>query len=195
LLEGKNARANKKCKTAAKKTQDGRAKANPKCKTGGQKNARWSDKRGKKCKMVAQKSKKKCKMAKQKKARWSSKKKQDGRANMCKMVEQKNVMAVAIRDSFFFGYQGIFAFQIFYRGKHILRKQKGIPKHHKNILRKIHVESFKQIDNFFDVSFSSTFLVLSRFRVFLTDGSSESPKLFLCDFFLSRFWAFLGEGE
>jgi hypothetical protein len=71
--------------------------------------------------------------------------------------------------------------------------------------------------NFFDVSFSSTFFVLSRFRVFLSDESSKTlqktfykknrvekflqkirPKiqnrLFL-EFVLSRFWAFLDEGS
>jgi hypothetical protein len=42
-------------------------------------------------------------------------------------------------------------------------------------LQKVHVE--KQIKNFdkhFDVSFSSTSFVLSRFRVFFSDGSSKA---------------------
>jgi hypothetical protein len=69
----------------------------------------------------------------------------------------------------------------------------------------------------FDVSFSSTFFVLSRFRVFLSDGSSKTlPKTFcktnrvekflqkirpkiqnrlFLEFCLSRFWAFLDEGS
>jgi hypothetical protein len=34
----------------------------------------------------------------------------------------------------------------------------------------------KKIDKNFDVSFSSTFFVLSRFRVFLSDGSSKTHK-------------------
>jgi hypothetical protein len=69
----------------------------------------------------------------------------------------------------------------------------------------------------FDDSFSSTFFVLSRFRVFLSDGSSKTlqktyyqknrvekflqkirPKiqnrLFL-EYFSSRFWAFLDAGS
>jgi hypothetical protein len=47
----------------------------------------------------------------------------------------------------------------------------------KIFLQKVHVE--KQIKNFdknFDVSFSSTFFVLSRFRVFFSDGSSKTPQ-------------------
>jgi hypothetical protein len=71
----------------------------------------------------------------------------------------------------------------------------------------------------FDVSFSSTFFVLSRFWVFLSDGSSKAlqktfyilqkkscrkvflkkstknPKPTFSRFFLSRFWAFLDEGS
>jgi hypothetical protein len=72
-------------------------------------------------------------------------------------------------------------------------------------------------DKNFDVSFSSTFFVLSRFRVFFSDGSSEtlqkrftkkivsksfyekfdqkSKTDFFSTFFLSRFWAFLDEGS
>jgi hypothetical protein len=68
-----------------------------------------------------------------------------------------------------------------------------------------------------DVSFSSTFFVLSRFRVFFSDGSSKtlqktfykrnrvekflqkfdqkSKTDFFSNFFLSRFWAFLDEGS
>ena len=75
----------------------------------------------------------------------------------------------------------------------------------------------KILTKIFDVSFSSTFFVLSRFRVFLSDGSSKTlqktfykknrvekflqkirPKiqnrLFL-ENVLSRFWAFLDEGS
>jgi hypothetical protein len=50
----------------------------------------------------------------------------------------------------------------------------------KIFLQKVHVENFSQnFDKifrcqFFDVSFSSTFFVLSRFRVFLSDGSSKA---------------------
>jgi hypothetical protein len=74
---------------------------------------------------------------------------------------------------------------------------------------------FQNFDQNFDVSFSSTFFVLSRFRVFFSDGSSKAlqktfykkivsksfyqkvrpevqNRLFL-DFFLSRFWVFLGD--
>jgi hypothetical protein len=75
----------------------------------------------------------------------------------------------------------------------------------------------KEIGKSFDVSFSSTFLVLSRFRVFLSDGSSKTLQKTFCktnrvekfvqkidqksknriflEFVLSRFWAFLGEGS
>jgi hypothetical protein len=86
----------------------------------------------------------------------------------------------------------------------------------KIFLQKVHVENvFEHFDKNFDVSFSATFFVLSRFRVFLSDGSSKTlqkrfcktnrlekflqknrPKiqnrLFL-DFFLSRVWAFLDD--
>jgi hypothetical protein len=65
---------------------------------------------------------------------------------------------------------------------------------------------------YFDVRFSSIFLVLSRFQVFLSDESSKTLQKIFCkkivsksftkksktDFFsicLSRFWAFLGEGS
>jgi hypothetical protein len=42
-------------------------------------------------------------------------------------------------------------------------------------LQKVHVgKEIKKIDKNFDVSFSSTFLVLSRFRVFFSDGSSKT---------------------
>jgi hypothetical protein len=45
----------------------------------------------------------------------------------------------------------------------------------KIFLQKVHVENFFQhFDKNFDVSFSSTFFVLSRFRVFLSDGSSKA---------------------
>jgi hypothetical protein len=74
----------------------------------------------------------------------------------------------------------------------------------------------KNIDKKFDVSFSSAFLVLSRFRMFLSDWSSkhtkkrfaksivsksfykrldQKSKTDFSRFFLSRFWAFLGEGS
>jgi hypothetical protein len=88
----------------------------------------------------------------------------------------------------------------------------------KIFLQKVHVENFFQhVTKKIDVSFSSTFFVLSRFRVFLSDGSSKTlqktfckknrvekflqkirPKIqnrFFLDFFLSRFWAFLDEGS
>jgi hypothetical protein len=42
-------------------------------------------------------------------------------------------------------------------------------------LQKVHVENkLKNFDKNFDVSFSSTFFVLSRFRVFFSDGSSKT---------------------
>jgi hypothetical protein len=46
-------------------------------------------------------------------------------------------------------------------------------------LQKVHVENFfrensQKINKFFDISFSSTFFVLSRFGVFLGDGSSKA---------------------
>jgi hypothetical protein len=45
----------------------------------------------------------------------------------------------------------------------------------KIFLQKVHVENFFQKNRQnFDVSFSSTFFVLSRFRVFLSDGSSKA---------------------
>jgi hypothetical protein len=45
----------------------------------------------------------------------------------------------------------------------------------KIFLQKVHVENFPQnFDKNFDVSFSSTFFVLSRFRVFISDGSSKA---------------------
>jgi hypothetical protein len=81
-----------------------------------------------------------------------------------------------------------------------------------------HVENLSQkIDKNFDVSFSSSFRGLSRLRVFRSEWSSNTlqkrfcknivPKSFYqknrqtskTDFlsisFLSRFWAFLGEGS
>jgi hypothetical protein len=79
----------------------------------------------------------------------------------------------------------------------------------KIFLQKVHVEKkIKYFDKNFDVSFSSTFFVLSCFRVFFSDGSSKtlqkrfykkfgqkSKTYFLSIFFLSRFWAFLDEGS
>jgi hypothetical protein len=92
----------------------------------------------------------------------------------------------------------------------------------KKKMQKVHVKNFfrensQKIDKNFDVTFSSTFFVLSRFQVFLSDGSSQTlqktfykkivsksfykkidkkiPKPVVSRFFLSRFWAFLGEGS
>jgi hypothetical protein len=84
-------------------------------------------------------------------------------------------------------------------------------------LQKVHVENFpEKIDKIFDVRFSSTSVVLSRFRVFLSDGSSKTLQKTFCKkvvsksfskkidkksktvfsrFVLSRFWAFLDEGS
>jgi hypothetical protein len=76
----------------------------------------------------------------------------------------------------------------------------------------------KQIDKNFDVSFSSIFFVLSRFRVrvsqrwefknttknvlqknrvekFLQNIRPKIQNRFFSQFFLSRFWAFLGDGS
>jgi hypothetical protein len=75
----------------------------------------------------------------------------------------------------------------------------------------------QNFDKKFDVSFSPTFFVLSRFRVFFSDGSSKtlqktfykkivsksfykkfdqkSKTDFFSNCFLSRFWAFLDEGS
>jgi hypothetical protein len=87
----------------------------------------------------------------------------------------------------------------------------------KIFLQKVHVEKqFKNFDKNFDVSFSSTFFVLSHFRVFSAMGVQKHDKkrlqknrvekflqkirpkiqnrLFL-EFLLSRFWAFLDEGS
>jgi hypothetical protein len=84
--------------------------------------------------------------------------------------------------------------------------------------QKVRVENFSQyFDKNFDVSFSSTSFVLSHFRVFFSDESSKAlqktfckknrveqflqkirPKVqnrLLLDFFLVRFWAFLGKGS
>jgi hypothetical protein len=45
----------------------------------------------------------------------------------------------------------------------------------KIFLQKVHVENFSQnFDKNFGVSFSSTFFVLSRFRVCFSDGSSKT---------------------
>jgi hypothetical protein len=89
-------------------------------------------------------------------------------------------------------------------------------------MQKVHVENFfrensQKIDKNFDVSFSSTFFVLLRFQVLLSDGSPKTQQKtfykknrveillqknrqkiqnpFFLDFFFSRFWAFLGEGS
>jgi hypothetical protein len=69
----------------------------------------------------------------------------------------------------------------------------------------------EKIDDNFDVSFSAVLGVLSRFRVFFSDGSSkpftkivsksfykkttDKTNPYFLDFFLSRVWAFLGEGR
>jgi hypothetical protein len=51
----------------------------------------------------------------------------------------------------------------------------------KIFLQNKHAKNFSQnFDKKFDVSFSSTFFVLSRFRVFLSDGSSETPQKTFC---------------
>jgi hypothetical protein len=74
----------------------------------------------------------------------------------------------------------------------------------KIFLQKVHVENLPQnFDKTIDVSFSSTFFVSSRFRVFFSDGSSKALQKFdqksKTDFFsvfvLSCFGAFLGEGS
>jgi hypothetical protein len=44
----------------------------------------------------------------------------------------------------------------------------------------------KKIDQNFDVSFSSTFLVLSRFWVFLSDGSSKTQQKTFCKKIVSK---------
>jgi hypothetical protein len=86
-------------------------------------------------------------------------------------------------------------------------------------LQKVHVGKKKKNRQKFDVSFSSTFFVLSHFRVFFSDGSSKtlqktfykkivskgfykkidqkskSKTDFFSIFFKSPFWAFLGEGS
>jgi hypothetical protein len=47
--------------------------------------------------------------------------------------------------------------------------------------QKVRVENFFQsFDKNFDVSFSSTFFVLSHFRVFFTDGSSKTLQKTFC---------------
>jgi hypothetical protein len=51
----------------------------------------------------------------------------------------------------------------------------------KMFLQKVHVENFSQnFDKNFDDSFSSTFFVLSRFWVFLSDGSSKTLQKTFC---------------
>jgi hypothetical protein len=89
-------------------------------------------------------------------------------------------------------------------------------------LQKVHAENFfrensQEIDKNFNISFFSTFFVLSRFQVLLSDGISKTLQKMFCekivsksfsnksgkktktDFFprfvLLRFWAFLGEGS
>jgi hypothetical protein len=88
----------------------------------------------------------------------------------------------------------------------------GVQKHHehehvfvKSPCRKVFPKNRHKRKINFDVSFSSTFSVLSHFRVFLSDGSSKTPQKtfyknksktdFSRFFFKSRFWAFLGEGS
>jgi hypothetical protein len=109
-----------------KNMQGGRAEVKTKCQTVEQK---MYDGRANKCKAVEQELNKKCKVVEQKKARWLSTKKKDGRADICKMQDGRAKQCNGGRDSrlLFFGHQGIFAFQIFYRGRHILRNKKGIP--------------------------------------------------------------------
>jgi hypothetical protein len=61
---------------------------------------------------------------------------------------------------------------------------RGVQKHDKNKMQKVHVKNFfrensQKIDKNFDVTFSSTFFVLSRFQVLLSDGSSQTlQKMF-----------------
>jgi hypothetical protein len=51
----------------------------------------------------------------------------------------------------------------------------------KIFLQKVHVEKyFQSFDKKFDVSFSSTFFVLSRFRVFFSDGNSKTLQKTFC---------------
>jgi hypothetical protein len=48
-------------------------------------------------------------------------------------------------------------------------------------LQKVNVENlFQNFDKTFVVSFSSTFFVLSRFRVFFSDGSSQTLQKTFC---------------
>jgi hypothetical protein len=82
--------------------------------------------------------------------------------------------------------------------------------------QKVHVENSPQkIDKHFDVSLSSTSFILSRFRVFLSVGVKKRNKRRCVNkmvpktchkkstkiqnrcfsIFLSRYWAFLGEGS
>jgi hypothetical protein len=99
---------------------------------------------------------------------------------------------------------------------------RGVQKHDFKKMQKVHVKNLfrknsQKIDKNFDVTFSSTFFVSSRFQVLLSDGSSQTlqkkfykkivsksfykkidktiPNRFFIDFVLSRFWAFLGEGS
>jgi hypothetical protein len=95
----------------------------------------------------------------------------------------------------------------------------------KIFLQQVHVgKKIKNFDKIFDVSFSSAFFVLSRFRVFFCDGSSKTQQIHnkqdrvekfftknsdqksKTDFLsilesriffnhLSRFWAFLDAGS
>jgi hypothetical protein len=61
-------------------------------------------------------------------------------------------------------------------------------------LQKVHVEIvFENFDKKFNVSFSSTFFVLSRFRVFFSDGISKTHSLTSL-FFPFFFVAPLGPG-
>jgi hypothetical protein len=55
---------------------------------------------------------------------------------------------------------------------------RGVQKHHKNIFAKSPCR--KPFDKKFDVNFSSTFFVLSRFRVFFSDGSSKTQQKTFC---------------
>jgi hypothetical protein len=56
---------------------------------------------------------------------------------------------------------------------------RGVQKHDKRKKNKVHVENFsrensQKIDKNFDGSFSSTFFVLLRLKVLLSDGSSKA---------------------
>jgi hypothetical protein len=62
-----------------------------------------------------------------------------------------------------------------------------VQKHHEHVFAKVLVENFSQnFDKKIDVSFSSTFYVLSRFRVFFSDGSSKTQQKMFCKKIVSK---------